>query len=323
MSNLFKKLKHNTSLKLIALFFGILIWSYVISATDPTRIRNISHVPIQVTGYDRLQKDGLVIRGNYNDIFGDVTVGVEARISEMGQLSNQTITVKADLSRIQAKGTYDVHLSATTPTGEVARIEPATIHLEVDELASKTVPVSVEYKGELASDLYHAEPVLSAKTVEISGPRTDVERVSKGVCVVDLSKVTESVEQAYTVELRDADGNAVSGDAFGESASVMVKMDVMAQKTVPIDVSAINCFTDPSDIANGKRIRLVSASPAEVTLVGDEAVLKTLEKVTIEKVRLNGLNQTKSFDVQLSLPSGVTLITTDKIQLTVEVDNLP
>ena len=39
--------------------------------------------------------------------------------------------------------------------------------------------------------------------------------------------------------------------------------------------------------------------------------------------RLNGISQTTSFDVELSLPSGVTLITTDKIQLTVELIDGP
>ena len=39
MNSVIQKLKHNTWLKIIALFFAILLWSYVISSTDPTRLR--------------------------------------------------------------------------------------------------------------------------------------------------------------------------------------------------------------------------------------------------------------------------------------------
>ena len=181
MNSVIQKLKHNTWLKIIALFFAILLWSYVISSTDPTRLRNVKDIAIQANGYEQLEASGLVVRGNFNDVFGKATVGVEARVSEMGQLTNQTVTVTADLTKIKAKGTYDIHLTATTPTGEVARIEPSTIQVEVDELISNTVPVSVEYQGELAPDLYHEEPELSQKTIQITGARTDVERVSISV----------------------------------------------------------------------------------------------------------------------------------------------
>ncbi len=324
MNSVVKKLKHNTSLKIIALFFAILLWSYVISSTDPTRLRNVKNIAVQALGYEELEKSGLVVRGNFNDVFGTATVGVEAPVSEMGQLTNQTVTVTADLTNIKAKGIYDIHLTATTPTGEVARIEPSTIQVEVDELTTNTVPVSVEYKGELNASLYHEEPELSQKTIQISGARTDVERVSKGVCVIDLSKVTESIEQSYSLELRDEDGNAVDSSAFiGELPSITVKMEVKAQKTVPIDVSASACFEDASDIAEGKLIQAVYCTPSTVTLVGDKSVLDAVSKVTIKKIRLNGIQQTTSFDVELSLPSGVTLITTDKIQLTVELIDAP
>ncbi|MFR7473225.1 MAG: hypothetical protein ACLUVV_00290 [Christensenellales bacterium] len=119
MNSVIQKLKHNTWLKIIALFFAILLWSYVISSTDPTRLRNVKDIAIQANGYEQLEASGLVVRGNFNDVFGKATVGVEARVSEMGQLTNQTVTVTADLTKIKAKGTYDIHLTATTPTGEV------------------------------------------------------------------------------------------------------------------------------------------------------------------------------------------------------------
>ena len=82
------------------------------------------------------------------------------------------------------------------------------------------------------------------------------------------------------------------------------------------------CIRD-RDIADGKQIQAVYSTPSQVTLVGDKAVLEDVTKVTIKKIRLRGISQTTSFDVELSLPSGVTLITTDKIQLTVELIDVP
>ena len=52
MNSVIQKLKHNTWLKIIALFFAVLLWSYVISATDPTRLRNVKDIAIQANGYE-------------------------------------------------------------------------------------------------------------------------------------------------------------------------------------------------------------------------------------------------------------------------------
>jgi len=50
------------TLKIIALFFAILLWSYVISSTDPTRLRNVKDIAIQANGYEQLEASGLGVR---------------------------------------------------------------------------------------------------------------------------------------------------------------------------------------------------------------------------------------------------------------------
>ena len=83
------------------------------------------------------------------------------------------------------------------------------------------------------------------------------------------------------------------------------------------------CLLIPKDIlfAGFSDIILFSLSIALVCILL-VSVFSILISLSFSR-RLNGISQTTSFDVELSLPSGVTLITTDKIQLTVELIDGP
>ena len=67
-----------------------------------TRLRNVKDIAIQANGYEQPEASGPVVRGNFNDVRQGHRVGVEARVSEMGQsFTNQTVTVTADPIKIK------------------------------------------------------------------------------------------------------------------------------------------------------------------------------------------------------------------------------
>ena len=54
-----RRLFHNTLLKVISLVFAIVLWSVVMSQTNPLRTKVVYDVPLDITGLDSLHSRGL------------------------------------------------------------------------------------------------------------------------------------------------------------------------------------------------------------------------------------------------------------------------
>lgn len=320
MKQFLGRLRHNTGMKLIALFFAVLTWSFVISVEDPLRSRTVRDVPIDITGLTELEEKGLIIRGDLEQIFENVQVVVDVHVSEANRLNATVVDVHADLSSITRRGAYTIYLSATTAVGDVVSVRPASLTLEVEERITRSVPVSATFSGTLSSDLYHEDPVLSASEVQITGARSDVERVASAVCQIDLSKVTESINSSYNLTLLDEAGEVVPSDLFvSELPTVTVQMTVLGKKTVPISTDVQLCLQNPEDVAEGYAVAGISFTPQTVELVGNADVLETMQTVGIELVRLSGDSASRTYDVELSLPDGVRPLGQTPIRMTVYI----
>jgi len=116
MKSIWKKLNHNLGLKIIALFFAILTWSFVISVDDPPRTRKLENVPLRIVGLENLEEAGLIVR-NEEEVFKGVTMEVDVKISETNRLNLGAVQVTADLSGIQREGQQEIYLSGQTTVG--------------------------------------------------------------------------------------------------------------------------------------------------------------------------------------------------------------
>ena len=140
MKGIWQRFNHNLGLKIVALIFAIITWSFIIVVDDPLRIRTIADVPLRVVGLVDLEEQGLIVRND--DAFDSVTMEVDAKISETNRLNIGAVTVTADLSGIQRKGQYEIFLSGETTVGSVVSISPSVITLDVDERITREIPVS-------------------------------------------------------------------------------------------------------------------------------------------------------------------------------------
>lgn len=321
MKKLWERMGRNTSLKLIALFFALVTWSYVMMLEDPQRPRRLSNIPITVTGLEKLAEKGLTVRGSIDKIFAAADVTVELRISETGYLNSENVHITADLSRIQRKGIYEVVLTASSSVGTVTDIRPSKLKIEIDGAMTRTVPVTYQFTGKLEDDLYAYTPELSLKKVQITGAKTDVEQVASAVCRIDLSKVKDSVNAAYTLVMVDSAGNELSADLFKlEEAAVTVNMEVVGRKEVPIENNAALCIANYGKLMERFEIVSFKIAPKTAVLIGDAQVLKDIRQATIVPVEVKGREGEQVIAVTLDLPKNVAVPDGAEYMLTVELD---
>lgn len=320
MKEFFLRIRHNTGMKIVALIFAVLIWSYVITTTDPLRTSRVRNVPIELVGAEVLAENDLTIRGDLSKIFANTSVDVELKVSDMNRLTADNVTVIADVSQITHKGTYTITLQARTTVGVSATPQQTEVEIEVDDKEARTIPLSVAFTGTLSEDLYKEEAVTSLENVVVTGAKTDLDQVSRAVCRVDLSKVNDSVHEVMPILLLDAQGNEIDTALFAmDNSSATVRMEVLAKKTVPIDATLEKCFSDPQNVGRGKQIASLRFNQNEVVIVGPSEVVEKITSVNIKLLRLGGIKTSRTYTVELDLPEEVRLLTTNPIQLTVEV----
>ncbi|MDO4174296.1 MAG: CdaR family protein [Eubacteriales bacterium] len=310
--------KHDVLTKVLSIIAAVILWSYFMSVQNPTRTLEYRDISVQLTGVDELNN-------SYNLKVVDgadttVNVKVSAQTSRLATLTASQIKVQANVSdTITAAGTYEIAYNVILPESGMTCVSksPDTITVTVDEVETKTVPVSVEMSDEAPDGYLFGTPELSADSVEISGPATILEQVSNAVVNVDTAGVKETVSNNYSYKLVDSKGNAVDTTNISRSiASVTVTIPVQQVKSVPLEVTI-----SPENATDSIT---TSISPQTVEIVGDPSAIRSVDSIHLGAINATSAQNGDTHEFDISLPTGVALTdgqpTTATVTVTIDED---
>ena len=192
----------------LSLLIAMLLWGYVLMSQNPARIKTYTGVTptFEAGGEADLIAKKLIVYGDIEEILKDVTVTVSAPLRNISKVTAKDIAATVSLADVRAAGTYDLEVKAVCSGGTVVSVEPSTVSVVIDDLASRSVPVTYAFSGELPEGYWHGEPTLLDATTTLEGARGVLANVSKAVCYIDLENVTESVNRSIQLTLLDNDG---------------------------------------------------------------------------------------------------------------------
>jgi len=150
----------------------------------------------------------------------------------------------------------------------------------------------------------HAEP----PTVEVSGPSSLVSTVKEAAVVVSLDKLGTPAGGNLTVAggvvAFDAEGNAVTGVLLSpqSAAAILPILDSSRVRTLPV-LPVIG-----GRPAAGYAVGSTSCTPAVVMVTGEPDVLGQLKVIPTSPVDVSDRSGVVTRDVELALPSGVSLM---------------
>jgi len=307
----------NWPVKLISLVFAMLLWGYVMMETNPDRTKIITEIPVSFSGENELHERGFAVRGDHDEILRSVTARVSVELTKYTGLDASDVSATVSLRSISKAGTYKLKVNSTCADGTVLSVSPSEIVVEVDELATRIVPIEVAYSGELPEGYWKSEPTLGSQTISVSGPADDVSVVSKAICTIDLEERTSSCNESILLNYVDAAGESVSSSLFlNQLPSVVVKMDVLRMITVP--VRAREAVLGGDSLAANYEIYDVVSTPPAVRLVGSESALAGITGIDIEQIDVSGSSSSVQVPVTLTAPEGTVLL--DPPEATVYVD---
>lgn len=301
MKNNFKSfVGNNKVLIIISLLLSIIIWVSMSLGSENESTTIISNIPIQINLSDNAVDDGLQIYSG-NDQTASVTV-TGNRVS-IGSLVSSDINVSAlTAGTITSPGTYPLSLTArkTDATGNfeiTSPVSPSVITIFVDRPKISIFEIDNRIKYSVAEG-YHGEVALSADTITIKGPNTEVSKVASVAIEGEIKgELTKDAEIQSDVILLDSSGSEISSSLITTSEeNILATVSVSPEKEVPLKVA----FTDKPAGLNVDPY--VSIEPKSILICGPEDTLEKLDAVYTEPIDFTKLNNNiTEFELDLVL----------------------
>jgi YbbR domain-containing protein len=219
-------------------------------------------------------------------------------------ISQSSFRATLDLSDVQVSESQSwvrIQLLATDPRIQIVDYQPQQVRVELDPIIHKTVSVQV-VTGAVPSGLQPATPVLSASTVDVSGPSSYVRRVSYAEARVSVPATGLDVDQNVDLVARDASDAVVSGVTFNPHivrVQIQVGSEIRSQ-TVPVRPNVVD------SPAAGYFISSITVTPPVASVRGQADALAQLDgSVATKPISVAGATSDVSVKVALDLPAGL------------------
>ena len=310
---------NNWKMKLIALIFALVLWSFMIAETNPPKSKVFKDIPVTFTAADELKQKGLTSTVPLSELLKSVTVEAETNADALQYLNENMIRATVDLSSINDVGEYTLPVKATSTFSQstIVSKDPETVTITIEEIASREVPVEVKLTGDQKDWLYYGQPVLDEANVSVSGSKSNVEKVSKAICYINIDSMETSTKESYKVTLVDSNGNELSGDLFTGVPSVIVEMRVYPKKDVPIDTEAVK--SSITGLASGFEISKLTVDPETVSIAGTLENIDPVTSVSLEPIDLEGAQGDMIIEAKVKLPEGVIAATPSTVKLQLSI----
>lgn len=323
---------HNWWLKLASLLFAIVLWGYVLTSQNPTRIKLVPNVSVWFDGETDLSAKNLVVRGDTAKILEPISARVETELTKFADFDANSITATVSLKSISTPGTYTLPIMVTAKDGTILSTSRKNITVEIDRLQKRSIPVQVVQSGTLPDGYWADEPAISVGEIEIEGALTDVNMVSRAVCEVNLDGRTESYYDSVSVKLLDENNEEIDPALFrGQFPSVTLRLMVLPTKKVPVNVEKAAAGAD--QIRDGYEIKGYTITPKTVLIAAPQDVLDGISELDVEMFDVAGESESMILENhKIIVPDGVRLISAQtvdiyvnitEIQETLSIDSIP
>ena len=298
--------KGRMMLRLVSVLIGLLIWLTVVNISNPEVTRTRA-VPLTIVNAEVLTSAGkcYAIQGSET-----VTVSYQVRSRDAYRIEADTFRAVADLSSLYSVTgsvpvTVEVVKNKELLIGTPA-VRPLVIHVSTEDLQNKSFPVSSGVLGQVVPNHSVGSITVQPETIMVSGPMSQVGRISSVGIMVDVSGHGEDFSGTEKPRFFDANGNVISFGEEGlttEPAEIAYEVDMLMGKTLTLR------FEVSGNAAPGYRFTGAESAMKSVAVVGEDAILNTMNELVIPGTVLNveGARENHSVTVDLAqyLPEGV------------------
>lgn len=296
-THLRKALTNNLALKILSVVFAIIIWAVIMAQTNPPRKKIVYNIPVEISGLATMSQRGLALSEMPELLKDTVDVTLEVPMDDLSKVNIDNVTASVDFSKITDVGEYDLKINLSSVYGTPLSATQSVVPVSIESLVTSYVPVKLKFEGALDATHRQGKATLTPTQIKISGPETEVNRVSSAQVVIDLDGLKEEYSQSEVYTLVDENGMPVEYDGFtmdvGNSVSVLMPV-------YPIkDVSVAYESSISGMVKEGYYLEKVEVLPATVRIAADEKVLSTIATLSTALIDVNDLSEDTTLTVDL------------------------
>ena len=317
--SLWKVVSRNVGLKLLAVLFALMLWSYVISSnTDITRTKTHTGLQGYVTGQVSLEVYDLAMVSDPTEALSNVTVDVDVPQINYADSTPENIQVTLDISSVRTAGTQEVPIKATTAYGTVTRIYPSSLTLTFEPLDSRSIPVNVNMTGKDEDSYWYNCSRINPSQITISGATSLVQDINSIVVNVDMSDHTDSFSTSRAIILLDSEGNIIPNTLLSRSSS-SVSLNMEVYPTKELEVSTATDDVIVGQVAPGYIIEAITVQPRTIKVAADQDLLDSLDSLIIEPIEIDSPSQSFTRKASISGLSNFKYIASEQVYVNVQI----
>ena len=321
---------HNGWLKLLAVIIAVILWAGLISQDENvTREKVFQNVPVTVIGSDTLRRNNYIVTSDIEELLSNINVTAAVPQLQYDTAESGAYNLRVDLSRIRSAGEQKLNIlySKNATYGEVISVSPSSITVDVDEYKTRQVlPVTADYKGDKPDGWWISNLTIEPDKISVSGPKQLVTSISRPRIYVDYESI-EWKEGTYQNEEKlvffDNAGEPLDSSLFEISSSFGSDFDSIFYSATILPVQsylAAESIKITGYPEEGYEIKGAPRfTPETISVAAPSGVLDQLNELPVEPVNVNGLTDTKVFEVKIQKPSSDAVLSNDTILVTVEV----
>ena len=301
--------KNNIGLKIMAVLFSVFLWWTVVNIDDPVKT-GYFEVDISVKSASLVTSNGKSYQ--IDDDMKSVRVAVKARRKVLDEMKASDIVATVDLLEMDPiTGVVPIRVEIKGFDYVEATASPRNIQIVIEETRKNTFPIQVATVGSVQEGYILDKENTTAvpKTIDISGPKSSVLRISRVVAKVDVSELSKDTLLKAEVIYYDSADNIVDQNLTSNCDKNGVMVDVKLLRTKEVEVQF-----DTSEIIpeQGYVFKNIEFEPQKIHVAGTEEALANLKYITIPAEALHQEKITSNIDLSVDiadyLPEGIQLV---------------
>lgn len=296
--------KFDIPLRILSLVLAVVLWIFAMDEENPTKYRWFNTIPVRITGTSKMP-DGselTVIEGKDNMI--DVQImGPNKTVTAV--TSNQ-ISAAVDISELNTPGEYDlpVNVVVNRMGVEAATSDPAKVHLRVDKMETKVIPIELNLEGTPSNGFRAGRPTSRTETVTIEGPSAELGEVKKACITLDVSGKNSTItDEECTVKLCSDTGEEITSPFIvSKTEKIKVSVSILKINTLPLTVTLKDGGTVRANQAKWK------IEPENIQVVADDSSeIAQMQALSLGEIDLGSVRTGVPIEMPINMPDGVRL----------------
>lgn len=280
---------------LLAVVLALALWLYVTAKANPPAIQDFSQpLPISTSGLS----NNLAVTNTLGSAFVRIQVN-----NHNGPVTPASFQAYVDLSNARPLTEFVPVKVVSDPGIQVLKVSPSRVRVQIVAFVTRPVPVRIHVTGVPPSG-YTADAVqVQPTTINVSGPRIEVDRIAQAAVFLDLSHARSAINGSYRVFPEDSQGNLVQGKVSLDVTQIHVVIPIRrlsSYKTVPLLASI------QGQPKRGYGVVGVTINPPFVTAFGSASVLGSTVSIRTAPFSISRRGNGKfTIRVRVLLPKGV------------------